>query len=231
VQTRDIVFRVNMAVQEAKGFFTVGSTVQVQFYSGSQTPLSTLTLADPDEDLVYTGTLVNAGGFAGESFGTYKFITNDPGNPNFGFEFGFDRTFVMGADGTTQALDTVFFSNDDQFPLTGFAAWAQDNAGGGAFDADFDGDGVKNGLEYFFGETGSSFTPNPVPVNRVVSWPRGANVSGVVFKVWTSTTLAADSWQDVTAQADNTNPAFVSYTLPAGSDRLFMRFEVSQASQ
>ncbi|MGA0846924.1 MAG: hypothetical protein ACO3RV_10300, partial [Luteolibacter sp.] len=135
VQTRDIEFSVNMAVQEAKGFFTVGSTVQVQFFSGTQEPLSTLTLSDPDEDLVYTATLSAVQGFEGQSFGTYKFITDDPDSPNNGgYEFGFDRSFNLGAAETLQTLEVVFFSGDDQFPQTGFAAWATENAGGGTLD-------------------------------------------------------------------------------------------------
>ena len=228
-QTRDIVFSVNMAVQEAQGLFSPGSSVQVQFFSGSQTPMSTLTLTDPENDLIYTGTLVNAGGFEGESFGTYKFITNDPNNTNSGYEFGFDRTFTLGAPEVTETLGTVFFSNDDQFPLQGFAAWAAANAGGGAFDEDFDGDGVANGIEYFFGETGSSFTANPAPVNGVVSWPRDPDAVGVTFKVLTSETLATDSWVDVTGDADTSDPDFVIYTLPSGPTapaKLFVRLEV-----
>jgi hypothetical protein len=227
VQTRDIEFSVNMAVQEAKGLFTVGSTVDVQFFSGSQTPLSTLALTDPDEDLVYTGTLIAAGGFEGESFGTYKFRTDDPNSPNGGYEFGFDRTFTLGTAETPQTLDTVFFSNDDQFPVEGYQGWADANAGGGDFDDDFDGDGVPNGVEYFMGETGSSFTANPVPVNGMVSWPRDPDVTDAAFRVLSSETLAAGSWVDVTAQADTSDPNFVKYTLPA-TDKVFVRLEVSE---
>lgn len=229
VQTRDIVFSVNMAVQEAKGLFTPGSSVQVQFFSGSQAPLSTLTLIDPEADLIYTGTLSDAGGFEGESFGTYKFITNDPNSPNGGYEFGFDRTFTLGAADVADTRGTVFFSNDDQFPLQGFAAWSAANAGGGAFNEDFDGDGVANGVEYFFGETGSSFTATPAPDNGVISWPRDPDAAGTTFRVLTSETLAMDSWVDATGDADTSDPNFVKYTLPSGTTapgKLFVRLEV-----
>jgi hypothetical protein len=108
----------------------------------------------------------------------------------------------------------------------GFADWALLNAGGGAFNEDYDGDGMKNGIEYFFGETGSSFTANPAPVNGVVKWPRDVNATGVDFRIWKSETLAEGSWTDVTGDADLlSEPGFIKYTLPAAS-KVFVRFEV-----
>ena len=43
----------------------------------------------------------------------------------------------------------------------GYAGWAATNAGGQTPDQDYDNDGVDNGIEYFMGQTGSSFTPCP----------------------------------------------------------------------
>jgi hypothetical protein len=188
------------------------------------------TMDDPEQDGIYTVTLLAVPGFETRQFGQYKFFNTTPGAPNSGYEEGFDRNFALEAPEIEQVLGTVFFSNDEGTPTGGFAEWATDNAGGGAFDEDFDLDGVKNGIEYFYGETGSSFTANPAPVNGVISWPRGPNATGVTFKVWKSETLA-DPWVDVTGDADLSVPGFVKYTLPSGPSaprKLFVRFEVLQ---
>ena len=226
-QTRDIEFRVNMAVQQAKNQFTVGSTVQVQFFSGSQTPLSTLTLTDPDMDLIYTGTLADAGGFEGESFGTYKFITNDPNSPNGGYEFGFDRSFNMGAPEVTQTLSTVFFSNDSTFP--GYGTWANDNVEGQASNLDFDNDGIDNGAEYFMGTAGNAFTANPQVVAGQITWPRASGTTIASFKVEVSTDLGI--WTDASVtypgSVDTTNPNQVVFTLPTGLPKIFARLSVT----
>jgi hypothetical protein len=237
-QLRDITFSVDMNVQIAKGNFDPdgGYDVKLLVFTGnSQNYLDPYTtggfvMEDPDLDGIYTYTLTAAPGFETQPFGQYKFFNTTLGAPNSGYEEGFDRDFALGEPEVEQILTPVFFSNDDQFPLQGFAAWAELNAGGGTFDEDFDGDGVKNGIEYFFGETGSSFTANPAPVNGVISWPRDPDTTGVSFKVWTSETLAADSWLDVTVDADLSDTNFVKYTLPTGSTKLFVRFEVLEVA-
>lgn len=135
------------------------------------------------------------------------------GTGNLGSPFGVDFSLLAGP----------------QFFIVGgtggFADWAILNAGGGAFDDDFDGDGMKNGIEYFFGETGSSFTANPSPLNGVVKWPRDVTATGVDFRIWKSETLAEGSWSDVTGDADLlSEPGFIKYTLPTAS-KVFVRFE------
>ena len=115
----------------------------------------------------------------------------------------------------------------DSNPLVagGYSAWATTNAGGQTVGQDFDGDGVKNGVEYFMGETGSTFTTNPQPVGRTVSWPHSAAATGVTFKVWISQDLA--NWTNVTVNADVSNPAFVKYTLPPSQPKQFVRLDVT----
>lgn len=221
-QTRDITFSVDMNVEAAKGDFSAPSSVEVQFFSGSQAALSTLTLTDPDVDLIYTGTQSDVQGFEGDSFGTYKFTTDDPNNTNSGYEFGFDRTFNLGVAETTQVLGTVFFSDDAIFD---YGEWSAVNAGGQTADGDFDLDGMLNGIEHFMGETGSSFTPNPQPIAGVVTWPRGPYVDPNGFSVWTTEDLTED-WDDVTESADVSDPASVKYTLPTGTPKLFVRLQV-----
>jgi hypothetical protein len=236
VQLRDVTFRVDMSVQTAKGFFNpANSSPKLLIFGG---PLAT---ADPPAGGhvmaalgggVYTVTIPNVPGFQGanlEGFG-YKFYNPDT-NANPAYELidnspFTNRTLTLGAPEAEQILSTVFFSNDSTLP--GYLTWAADNAGSGAFDDDFDGDGVKNGLEYFYGETGSSFTSNPAPdANKLVSWPRDPNASGVSFKVWKSETLAAGSWVDVTGDADISDQNFVKYTLPAAT-KVFVRLEVTE---
>src|SRR5690606_3424901 len=53
-----------------------------------------------------------------------------------------------------------------------YSDWADDNAGGQGSDSDFDKDGVPNGVEYFMGETGSTFTANPSITGGSITWPK-----------------------------------------------------------
>jgi hypothetical protein len=221
-QTRSITFHVNMNVEAAKGDFDPPSTVEAQFFSGSQQALSKLTLTDPDGDQVYSGTLEDVKGWAGDSFGTYKFVTNDPQNTNSGYEFGFDRTFNLAAADDWQELNAVYFSNETTLP---YAAWSAENAGGQSLNSDFDGDGVENGVEYFMGATGAGFTANPESVDGLVTWPRSPIATGLSYKIWTSEDLT--SWTDATAGVDASDPALLQYTLPADSPKRFVRLEVS----
>lgn len=104
---------------------------------------------------------------------------------------------------------------------SGYSSWATANAGGQAENLDYDNDGVKNGVEFFFGATGSTFTPNPALVSGTVTWPKSASFTGT-YKVWTSTDLV--NWTDVTASAVD-NGTSVSYTPVTGSGKRFVRLE------
>jgi hypothetical protein len=223
LSTRDIVFSVDMTVQEGLGNFNPATgTVVVRFFSGIMAGQQDLLLAEVDNTGIYTGTLSDVAGPLNLSFGNYKFFNTTPSAPNSGYEDGSDRSFALGAANTPQTLETVYFSNNSTLP--GYSSWASANAPGQTASQDHDGDGVPNGVEYFMGESGSSFTTNPQPVGGVITWPRGADANGVTFKVLSSTDLA--TWEDVTASAVS-NPTSVSYTLPSGQGKRFVRLEVT----
>ena len=115
--------------------------------------------------------------------------------------------------------------------LSAYSIWAAANAGGQPANLDYDHDGTPNGVEYFMGATGSSFTPNPPLVNTAgvftVTWPRNPAVV-VAFKVQVSTDLT--TWTDVVPpdpSIDQSNPAQVTFTLPSGAPQKFCRLVVT----
>lgn len=218
--TRDIVFTVDMRVQAALGIFDLDfGQVVVDFFEGTAGSLPDLTLADENADGIYTGTLTGFTGALGSSFGTYKFKNTANGAPSNGYEGSINnRTFTMPAGETPLVLPTVFFDDNN-----GYSGWAAANANNQGAAQDFDGDGVANGVEYFMGQTGSSFTPNPQPVGGVIAWPHSAAAFGATFKVWISDNLS--TWTDKTTDATDIG-GFVTYTLPPAEPKVFVRLEV-----
>ena len=104
----------------------------------------------------------------------------------------------------------------------GFASWAATNAPGQSPGDDHDNDGVKNGVEYFMGQSGLSFTPNPgLDASNKITWPKDPNYSGT-WQVQTSPDLI--NWTDVVATDLGTS---VEYTLPSGTGPLFVRLVVT----
>jgi hypothetical protein len=226
--SRTVSFAVNMAVQEAKGLFdpATDSVVVAGSFNGWNTETGAVVLSDTDPatNLIYVAS-ASVPGLLGAS-AEYKFILRKPSGASFTLRYeetAANRVFSLGAGPSTQTLPTVYFADDSKMP--GYAAWATTYAGGGAADADFDKDGVRNGVEYFLGTGASGSTQTPHPVARTVSWPKSPDASDATFAVKTSTDLV--TWTDVTAGADTSDPAFVRYTLPAGSARIFVRLEVS----
>ncbi len=101
-----------------------------------------------------------------------------------------------------------------------YGTWATTNAGGQASNLDFDNDGVKNGIEYFMGATGSSFTPSPSIVSGKITWPKDPAFSGT-YSVQTSSDLV--TWTNVLSTVVGNN---VEYTVPTGQGKLFVRLNV-----
>jgi hypothetical protein len=103
-----------------------------------------------------------------------------------------------------------------------YATWATTNAGGQGSTLDFDNDGVANGVEYFFGATGSTFTPNPQPnALGLISFPHPIATPGTTYEVKTSPDLV--NWTPVTTSESG---GFVNYTIPSGLGKVFVRLEV-----
>ena len=110
---------------------------------------------------------------------------------------------------------------------SGFATWADaNNATGQTPDQDHDKDGVQNGIEYFMGETGSSFTTMPgLNATNTVTLPMNAAYQGA-YEVQTSPNLV--NWTNVDPRPLPSG-GNLSYTLPPGAPggRSFVRLQVT----
>ncbi len=103
-----------------------------------------------------------------------------------------------------------------------YASWKAANAGGEGPTSDFDKDGVSNGVEYFFGATGSFFTPTPQLVGNKVSYPKDASATSATGIIETSPDLVV--WSPVAS--DTSVPGFISYQLLPGQGKIFVRLNV-----
>ncbi|MCX6879771.1 MAG: autotransporter-associated beta strand repeat-containing protein [Verrucomicrobia bacterium] len=132
-------------------------------------------------------------------------------------------TYGSSASGATVQNDTYFAGTGTvRVGGPGFALWADMNAPGQTPGEDHDNDGVDNGLEYFMGQTGSSFTAMPgLDGTNTVTWTKDPAYDGT-WQVQISLDLG--SWTDATG-TDNTTS--VSYTLPPGMPLLFVRLLVT----
>ncbi len=105
---------------------------------------------------------------------------------------------------------------------TSYVAWAAANASNEGAGVDSDGDGVPNGVEYFMGEPGATFTPNPTVEDGKISWRRSASASAS-YVVTTSTDLS--HWEPATSGVKDLGSS-IEFTLPTGPTRIFVRLEV-----
>ncbi len=121
-------------------------------------------------------------------------------------------------------------------PGASFAAWQLVQGIAGTINADHDGDGVTNGIEYFLhGLAGSptGYTALPAVVNNAgtlsVSWTMGAGYGGSYgthFMVETTDTLGG-TWTTETLGGNVTiTGSVVRYTFPPGTNR-FARLKVN----
>lgn len=178
--------------------------------------------------------------------GTGKIVFNGGAERAFTLKSGaFDGTFTEMVDATTPGNYIVFkgvtgasfttrtwgngFNHvgPNGFQIreaAGYAGWAGANAPGQAPNQDYDNDGVQNGLEYFMGQTGLSFTAMPgLDGTNTVTWTMAPAYIGT-YEVQTSPDLS--TWTNVTPKP---LPAggHLSYTLPVGLGKQFVRLLVT----
>ena len=130
---------------------------------------------------------------------------------------------------TTSGLPTgyevTFDNTNKKIMLTataGYGAWAAQYASSQTAELDYDQDGVKNGVEYFMGETSIGFTASPTPDNTgKVVWPKDTAFAGT-WTVETSPDLV--DWTPVSATDNGTS---IEYILPSGSPALFVHLIVT----
>jgi autotransporter-associated beta strand protein len=140
-----------------------------------------------------------------------------------------EGTYGATDSGAAHIDDTHFTGTGVLTVGAGYDSWAALNAGGQTAGLDYDMDGVSNGVEYFM-NAATGFTANPGIVSGSVTWTNGGNIPssayGTQFVVQTSVSLT--SWTDVALGDPNlgTTAGSVSYTLPTGSGKLFVRLVV-----
>lgn len=111
----------------------------------------------------------------------------------------------------------------------GFISWADQNAPGAPFIGDHDGDTVQNGIEYFMGETGSTFTPLPaLGIDGTITWPISSTYTGSYgtdFYLETSPDL--NDWNPVPGANVTVTPGTsLSHTLPLDQNTLYVRLSI-----
>lgn len=161
-------------------------------------------------NLNYVGTKTVAsltlGGVAQTAPGTYGSVASLANFPD-------DTYFTPGSTGTVTLGGA-----------SGFTTWADANAPGQTPAQDHDNDGVENGIEYFMGETGSSFTALPgLDGTNTVTWPMISNYDGT-YEVQTSPDLS--NWTNVDPRPEPSG-GNLSYLLPTGLGKQFVRLLVT----
>ncbi|MCX6876933.1 MAG: hypothetical protein NTW21_24430 [Verrucomicrobia bacterium] len=133
------------------------------------------------------------------------------------------KTFTMASGGIV--LLNALQVRDLSVVAASFSTWANDNgATGQTPDQDHDNDGVANGIEYFMGQTGSSFTALPgLDGSNTVTWTMDPAYNGT-YEVQTSPDLSA--WTNV-APKPVPSGGNLSYTLPTGLGKQFVRLFVT----
>jgi len=125
--------------------------------------------------------------------------------------------------------------------MSGYAVWAAGKLSGGqdaTFNADPDGDGIPNGIEFVLGTEPGSSTASGLPTlqdtgdNLVFTFRRTHEAASLDPHVETSDSLVGGTWSAVTTgisvQPDGENADIVTVTIPkGGKTRLFARLTVA----
>jgi hypothetical protein len=145
---------------------------------------------------------------------------------------GASTKIVLGVEDANNIGNRVIFDDvkleKTSAPAGSFTAWAATNAPGQTPEQDYDNDGVENGVEYFMGQTGSSFTALPgLDASNKVTWTMDPAYQGT-YEVQTSSDLV--NWMNV-APKPVPSGGTLSYTLPTGvpGGKSFVRLLVTPA--
>ncbi|MGJ8644108.1 MAG: LamG-like jellyroll fold domain-containing protein [Luteolibacter sp.] len=208
-----------------------------QFFEGTEqlevgTPAHVVLTIDPEtgirtlyKDGVSIGTSVL--GVGRSTISTIEDLNCWLGRSNQGdnlFDGAFDEFRIYSGVLESNEVAANFTSGPDSLGVEteSFAIWSAANANNQDADGDFDLDGTQNGIEYFFGETGSGFTSSsPVIVGNQYTWTVSDTFDGT-YTVQTSPDLAI--WTDV---ASTLSEGTVTYDLPAGDGPFFVRLKVT----
>jgi hypothetical protein len=110
--TNQVTFTVNMAYQASQGLFSTNNSDTVQVvgdFNNWNTSSNSIYALTNQGNNIFGGTFPISA-----TEGTplnYKFWNSATNAPNSGFESGANRVFTMGANGTTNTLPVVYFSN------------------------------------------------------------------------------------------------------------------------
>jgi hypothetical protein len=110
--TNQVTFTVNMAYQASQGLFSTNNSDTVQVlgdFNNWNTNSNSIYALTNQGNNIFGGTFPISA-----TEGTplnYKFWNSATNAPNSGFESGANRVFTMGANGTTNTLPVVYFSN------------------------------------------------------------------------------------------------------------------------
>ena len=220
------------------GAFTFGSTGSLVCQINSATLAADVLSINGNLNIDAASTLMVSDIGAGTPASGSKFVLISYTGAWNGVTFaglGDGTTVTLGANQYLIKYNETISGTNKAVTLTvvgGFSSWAATNAPGQLMNQDHDNDGVANGIEYFMGLTGSGFTANPGVVNGKVSWPKGAQYSGVYgsdYVVQTSTTdMSPASWSDVAAGDSHLSDGKpLEYTLPQGDVKIFVRLKVT----
>lgn len=173
------------------------------------------------------GSVGRGGGGAGAGGQTTPATAGTPGTGGGGGACGVNT----GYDLTNGGSGIVVLSYTPSAGGWDYATWAGLYANNQTADQDFNNDGVPNGVAYFMGQTGSTFTaiPKVTNTNGVITWawPRDPNATAA-FKFQISDTLNGSDWEDVVppnASINTSDPTRVIYTF--GPTKRFCRLVVT----
>jgi hypothetical protein len=189
---------------------TVGTgmtgTVTLNTFGGAENTIRPLTQdTDPGNNGGVRGNWIRINGLTPDGSGNLGFNMNGGNAPISGFQL------------------------IRQLPSNTFTAWADANGATGQTPGqDHDNDGVENGVEYFMGETGSSFTAMPsLDGSNTIAWTMDPNYQGT-YEVQTSPDLG--TWTNVVPKPLPSGGT-LSYILPPGAPggKSFVRLLVTPA--